>query len=380
MKLSVEGQYFLLDGHLTYTARSGFPDADSRLVGLLLNHRVVNGIYDDLNEDHDYDGDGRDDWAFAETGEWDPDVNTAKFVQAMEHWREHGVIAFTIGLQGGNPFMTSPPPEGLSTRAIDCGAFNADGSLRPAFMARLGLILDRAAELDMVPIVNYFYQGGNRRIREDAVGVAVDNATMWLLENRYDGLIIDLANECDSRAYWPALQLANIHEMIYRVKDVVAVHSQRTGQGRAFYVGASPTGSYSVAEKVSQLPESFVRAADLLFLHGNRRSTDEVRQAVAAARQRIAEVAREPMPVVYNEDVQALPAGSPEDVGGDLEHLEACLEGDASWGNLIRSHQRVPCEDWADGSEVQRAWFRATSELAGKARAPSSVLRFYHRM
>lgn len=380
MKLAIYDDLFLLDGYRTYTARTGFPNADPRLAGLLLNHRTVNGIFDDLNPNHDYDHDGRDDWAFADLGRWDPEVNATRFIEAMPHWREKGVIAFTIGLQGGNPFRSSPPPAGLSTRDVDCGAFEPDGSLRPAFMARLRRILDKARDLDMVPIVNYFYQGGNRRIAEDAIGTAIDNATNWLLENGYDGLLIDLVNECDSEAYWPALQLPRVHEMIYHLKDDVLMFNNRTGNARVFYVGASFTGSFSVAEKLSQLPEAFLRAVDVLFPHGNHRTTSEVKQAIAALRQRTQIVSPKSLPIVYNEDIEQPTTDQAGDWGGNLEHLEACLEAHVSWGNLIRSHQRVPCEDWVAGSDVQRAWFDCTSKLAGEPTAPSGVLKFKHRI
>ncbi|MEA3407870.1 MAG: hypothetical protein U9R48_07300 [Chloroflexota bacterium] len=379
MRLSIVGENFYQNGAATYTEGAGFPGADRRLAGLLLNHRVINGIFDDLNEDRDYDGDGRDDWAYADTDEWDPERNTQQFVDAMPDWRACGVIGFTVGLQGGNPFPTSPPPEGLSTRDLDCGAFNPDGSLRPAFLQRLRRILHEAERLDMVPIVNYFYQGGNRRIREEAIGTAIDNATGWLLEQGYDRLIIDLANECDASAYWPALQLPNIHEMIYRVKDLVALHNNAKGHERTFYVGASFTGTFSTAENLRHIPASFMRAIDLLLPHGNRRSTEEIAGAIDVLRERTEALARKPLPIVYNEDTQSVDEDE-GDTGGDLEHLRVCLDAHVSWGNLIRSHQQVPCESWFEGTPVQRHWFETTRELAGEPEPPRSVHTFYHRI
>ncbi|MBN1402710.1 MAG: hypothetical protein JXA74_17850 [Anaerolineae bacterium] len=380
LKLSIDGSHFYQGDAPTYTRRTGFPSADPRLTGLLLNHRVVNGIFDDLNPSHDYDGDGRDDWAYADTGRWDPERNTRQFVEAMPVWRAQGVIAFTIGLQGGNPFRVSPPPPGLRVEALDCGAFNEDGSLRPAFMARLKRILDQARELDMAPIVNYFYHGGAQRIGEHALEAAVDNATRWLLEQNYDGLIIDVANECDIASYRPELQLERIHEMIYRIKDEVDLYAARIRQSRRFYASASFTGGYSRAERLATLPAAFIHAADLLLPHGNRCTTEEVRAAIEALRQRVAEVSTKTLPIVYNEDIQAPPEGDWQDYGGDLEHLEACLKVHVSWGNLIRSHQWVPCEDWAGGSAVQAAWYARTRELAGQPNPPSSVLLRYDRI
>jgi hypothetical protein len=372
LDLTIREESFYQGGAPTYTARSGFSDADERLAGLLLNHRVVHGIFDDLKD--------RERWAYPDTGVWDPERNTDLFVEAMSAWREHGVIAFTIGLQGGNPFIASPPPEGSSVESVDASAFAPDGSLRPAFMARLARILDRAKALDMVPIINYFYQGANRRVREDRLEAAIDNATTWLLEQGYSGLIIDLANECMTERYWPALRLPNIYRLIYHLKDTVELHNNRTGQTQRVYVGASLLPRCCTPEGVAEIPDSFIRASDLLLPHGNKLTTAQIRDTIAALRERAHAVSGQLMPIVYNEDIQETPEDLAQDNGGDLEHLDACLEGHASWGNLIRSHQRVPCTDWAGGTDVQCAWFARTRELAGAPKAPSSVLKFTHRI
>lgn len=380
MKLIIVDDDFYQDGNPTYTRLTGFPEADPRLAGLILNHRVINGIFDDLTPGHDYYGDGMDDWAYPDTGFWDPKRNTDSFVSAMRAWRDHGVIAFTIGLQGGNPFWTSPPPEEVRIEDVDSSAFEPDGSLRPAFMARLKRILDRARELDMVPIVNYFYRHQVRRIREDALPAAVDNATNWLLDNGYDGLIVDLANECDYRDYYPALRLDAIHELIYRVRDDVDLHNARTGKQYRYYVSASFGGWYSTAAQLARLPECFVRAVDLFLPHGNRRTAAEVRQAITAMRSRSLAVLGRTLPIVYNEDMADPQTASGVDASGDLEHLEACIEAHVSWGNLIRTHQAVPCQAWIGGSEVQDAWFAATRALAGPPCPPRSVRTLYHRI
>ena len=247
-------------------------------------------------------------------------------------------------------------------------------------MARLKRILDRARQLDMVPIVNYFYQGGQDRIREDALSAAVDNATFWLLEQGYDGLIIDVVNECDIARYRPALHLSGVHELVYRVKDDVDLFSARLGQSRRFFVGASFTGRFSQAEQLINLPTQFIQAVDLLMPHGNLRTSSQMRDAIIALRERVVQVTSRVLPIVYNEDIQTSPESEGADNGGDLAHLGVCLDAHVSWGNLIRSHQRVPCEDWVQGSDVQREWFDRASALAGQAAPPSSNLHLFHRM
>ena len=58
---------------------------------------MVQGIFDDLNPET------RSKWAYPDTGTWDPDRNTREFVAAMPRVAAHGLLAFTINLQGGSP-------------------------------------------------------------------------------------------------------------------------------------------------------------------------------------------------------------------------------------------------------------------------------------
>ena len=62
-----------------------------------MNSRMVQGIFDDMNPET------ASKWKYPDTGTWDPDRNTDEFVSAMEDWNAHGVISFTINLQGGSP-------------------------------------------------------------------------------------------------------------------------------------------------------------------------------------------------------------------------------------------------------------------------------------
>src|SRR5262249_41192861 len=92
--VSIEAERFLINGRPTYAGRSY---RGMKVEGLLLNSRMVQGIFDDLNPAT------RGRWAYPDTGLWDPDRNTAEFVAAMPDWRRHGLLAFTLCLQGGSP-------------------------------------------------------------------------------------------------------------------------------------------------------------------------------------------------------------------------------------------------------------------------------------
>ncbi len=91
--VTIRGDAFLINGRPTYEGRTW---RGRKVEGLLLNSRMVQGIFDDLNPDTrklwDYPG-----------GPWDPERNTREFLAAMPEWRRQGLIGFTINLQGGSP-------------------------------------------------------------------------------------------------------------------------------------------------------------------------------------------------------------------------------------------------------------------------------------
>src|SRR4051812_22066812 len=137
-EVAIRGDGFLINGRPTYAGRTW----KGRTVdGLLLNSRMVQGIFDDLNPETSPR------WAYPDTGRWDPERNTREFLAAMTDWRHQGLLAFTINLQGGSPQGYSKGRQPWQNSAI-----TARGELRPDFLGRLGRILVRADELGMVVI------------------------------------------------------------------------------------------------------------------------------------------------------------------------------------------------------------------------------------
>ena len=166
--VSINSDDFYLNGQPTYRDRVW---QGHRIQGLLLNSRMVQGIFDDRNPQTVRR------WAYPDTGGWDAERNTREFLAAMPEWRRHGLLAITINLQGGSP-------EGYSKdQPWHNSAIEADGSLRPDCMARLDRILSKADELGMVVILGYFYFGQDERLRDEAAVLrATDNATQWLFD------------------------------------------------------------------------------------------------------------------------------------------------------------------------------------------------------
>jgi hypothetical protein len=136
--LSIDGADFFINGRPTYEHRA---DNGIRVEGLLINCRMVQGIFDDLNPE-------TRSWSDYPDGPWDAERNAREFVDAMSEWRDNGLLSFTINLQGGSPHGYS---DGEQQPRIN-SAFDAAGDLRSDYMARLRPILDRADELGMAPI------------------------------------------------------------------------------------------------------------------------------------------------------------------------------------------------------------------------------------
>ncbi|MEM6691899.1 MAG: hypothetical protein AAF664_20890, partial [Planctomycetota bacterium] len=239
--VSIDRDQFLIDGELTYQGRYW---NGKKVEGLLLNARLVQGIFDDENPDT------RGLFRYPDTGLWDADRNTNEFVEAMSVWATHGLNSFTINLQGGSP-------TGYGNKAWKNSAFNEAGDLKPAYMDRLARILDKAEELRMIPIVGYFYFGQDQNLRdEEAVLNAVDNATRWILEKGYRNVLVEVNNECSVQSWdHEILRSGRVHELIERVKATEV-------DGHRLLVSTSYKGRDIPGNDVASI-------SDFILLHGN---------------------------------------------------------------------------------------------------------------
>jgi len=334
-EVSIGGEQFFINGKLTYAGRRF---RGMKIEGLLMNIRAVQAIFDDLNPAT------RSRWAYPDTGQWDPERNVREFIAALPEWRGHGLLAFTVNLQGGSP-------EGYSkSQPWENSAIDADGGLRPAYMDRLARVLARADELGMVVIVGYFYFGQDERLKDAAaVRRAVSNATEWLLDSGHRNVLVELNNECDVKAYdHEILKPSRVHELIEEVKTI-------TRRGRRLLVGTSYAGGTPAEADV-------VKASDFLLLHGNGPDDPErVRRMIRISRQ--ASTWR-PMPVVINED-DHFRFGDPDN------HMLAALGEYASWGyfdpgknDYVEGYQCPPV-NWGINTDRKRQFFTTLKTVTG---------------
>jgi hypothetical protein len=333
--VSIHGNAFHINGRPTYQGRFWH---GHRVEGLLFNSRMVQGIFDDRNPET------APHWAYPDTGKWDPERNTREFVEAMPLWRDHGVLGFTINLQGGSP-------EGYSReQPWHNSAVEADGSLRAQYLERLKKILDQADALGMVPILGLFYFGQDHRLKdEQAVYRAVEKAIDWLLEQDYSHLLIEVNNECNVRYTHAILQPRRVHELIRHVRRYSADRGRLLLVGTSYGGGALPGGAV-IAE------------SDFALVHGNGVS-DPGRIAEMVRQIRVMGAYR-PMPILFNEDDHF-------DFERPWNNLLAALSEYASWGyfdpgkNDYQDGYQSPPVNWGLNTERKRGFFGLIKEITG---------------
>ena len=335
-EVSISSDKFYINGELTYAGRNwnGHP-----IEGLLMNSRMVQGIFDDLNPET------VSNWEYPDTKAWDANRNTDEFVANMPIWKSYGLLSFTLNLQGGSPFGYSQGQPWINS------PYTETGELRSEYFKRLEKILDKADELGMVPIIGLFYFGQDDRLAsEKAVKNAVTNSVDWILEKGYTNVLIEVNNECNVRYDHEILQPERVHELIDLVKS-------REKGGRRLLVSTSYGGGTIPKENV-------VQASDFLLLHGNGVSDpDKIVEMVEKTRN---VSGYKPMPILFNEDDHF-------NFDQPKNNFTAAVSAYASWGyfdyrmkdeGFEDGYQSVPV-DWGINSERKKGFFELLKEITG---------------
>jgi hypothetical protein len=335
--VTIVGDAFHVNGRPTLQGRiwRGY-----RVEGLLPNSRMVQATFDDLNADT------RGRWTYPDGKAWDADRNVREFVAAMAEWRNRGLLAVTINLQGGSPEGYSKGQPWLNS------AFTADGALRPDYAARLERVVDEADRIGMVVILGLFYFGQDQVLRDEAAVIrAVDTAVRWVLDRGYRHVLIEVDNECDGRTYdHDVLKPARVPELIERVR-------RTTVDGRRLLVSTSFEG-----DKVPTV--GVVRASDFVLLHGNGVSNPDRIVALVAQTRAVPGAAGKP--IVFNEDDHY-------DFEKPWNNMVAATSVRASWGffdfrrqgeTSDEGYQSVPVS-WGISSERKRGFFDLVAEMSG---------------
>ena len=328
-ELAIDGDRFLINNKPTYAGRTW---RGHKVEGLLLNTRMVQGIFDDRNSATTAN------WQYPDTKNWDAARNTREFVAAMPEWRKHGVLGITLNMQGGNPRGYAPQ------QPWDTGAFTPRGELIPEYLNRLRAILDRADELGMAPILGVFYFGQDQVLEDDkAVRRALKNTVEFVLSREYRNVLLEIANECNNRKYDHDILRPDLMPMLIQEAQAITYHRRRLPVGVSFNGNTLPS------------PE-ITRLSDFVLLHGNGvKDPARIGQMVRAVRK---QDGYKPKPILFNEDDHF-------DFDKPVNNYTAAIAEYASWGLLdVEGFQSVPV-NWGIDTARKRAYFELTREITG---------------
>ena len=363
-ELSIRGEEFLLDGRPTYEGRVF---EGKKVQGLLFNVRAVQATFDDGNSET------RRYWAYPDTGEWDPDRNLEEFCGALPVWRDHGILAVSVNLQGGGPLYV---PEIYGS--YENNGFTRAGELKPAYADRLERMLARADELGMVVIVGLFYWVFvNEMENEDAIWRAAHSALNWLAGTGRRNVLVELANEIEVVVKRAGSDLFTYQRQAEMLDTLRKAHP------------GLPCSTSFIAKLVDPAectpPDALVEASDYVLIHGNGTRPPELAEKIQALRGMPVFQAN-PKPILINEDSPAVP------------NMETSWKNGVSWGYYDQgwagqgddpyewyeplprwvdrpfaelSGFQTPPVNWTINTPFKRAFFQRVAEITGAVAAGS---------
>jgi hypothetical protein len=271
-RVSIDGTRWQINGRITYPG--------ARAEGLLMNVRMVNAIFEDRQRP-----------------DFDPEANTAAFLDKLPDYVAHGVRAFTICLQGGMPGY-----EG----AVN-SAFEPDGSLRPSYSARAGRVIEACDRLGVVVILGCFYQRQDQILRDEAaVRAGVVNTVKWIQQQGFTNVVLEIANEFPHGGF--------DHKILRSPEGEVELMRLAKQTAPGLLVSTSGIGDGRNAENVS-------RASDFLLIHFNGVSLQDIPGRIKSLR-------KFGKPIVCNEDDKT---GQEAARAAELSVLSG-----ASWGLMLK--------------------------------------------
>ncbi|MFI3170709.1 MAG: hypothetical protein R3Y06_12270 [Faecalibacterium sp.] len=308
-KLTIDGEKFRINSALTY---SELPTCKEKYHGMLMNSRMIQGIFDSKNRAQ-FD-------RFGKT--FDPDTNTDDLIAALPAWYAKGLRGITVGMQGGGACFT------VRGHALENNPYSADGTVvDPAYLDRLDRLITACDALGMVVIVSYFYCHNIQHLNgAQAVLNATKAMSLFLEEKGYTNVIIEIANEYELMQY-------GAFPIIREAQGMVALIELAKTYAPNIPVGCSLSGGQINAEVCA--------ASDVVLIHGNGQSRGKLYNLIRKAHE-----FAPGRPVVINEDSQA------------IGQLAVCAELATSWGYYNNMTKQEPPCDWGitKGEDTYFAW------------------------
>ena len=356
--VSISGTEFLINDQPTYAGRTF---EGHKVQGLLFNLRVVQATFDDANPAT------RERWAYPDTGEWDPQRNVTEFCAALESWRDHGVLGFTMNFQGGGAYFAPEIYE-----RFDNNGFTLDGDLKPAYADRVARVLARADELGLVVIAGIFYCVHAKKMSEEALWRAADNALSFLESTGRKNVLVEVANEVEvmvRHSGYDMFRPDQTHQMVLKLRETHPGFLYSTSQG-----------GMNVATGRCMPPPTLIDAVDFILVHGNGTRAPQLEAALQAVKAMPAYQA-DPKPIVINEDSPGMPNfevawkqgvswgyfdqgyGGPEAWGGDAYVDYQSRPREDRYEDL--SGHQTPPVNWTISTNHKRAFFERVAEITG---------------
>lgn len=295
-ELRVKGNDFYINGAVSYSEIDG---VNPKALGLLMNARFIQGIFNDQSPDNDYNRYGK---------KFDPESNTDELIAALPQWYAYGLRAFTVGFQGGGPCYT------MNNASIDNNPFGKEGfEFDTDAQHRMHRLIKAADQIGMVVIVSLFYPGQLPNFQDGrSIHRALKSACLFLKEGGYTNVIIEICNEMD---------VDKSHTLIYEEESMAVLMDLVREYSGGMIVGCSLSGG-SYLDEICQ-------ASDVILIHGNDCSRQSLYQLIQQVRK-----AAPGKPVLCNEDSQA------------LGQLSVAFNEHVSWGYYNNMTKQEPPTYW----------------------------------
>lgn len=261
----------------------------SKAEGLLLNVRMVNATFEDIvNPD------------------FNPKENYEKFKNKIADYKASGVNAFALNLQGGMPGY-----EG----AIN-SAFKPNGKLKYEYLHRLADIIRVCDVQGIVVILGCFYQRQDQVLRDNtAVFQALRNTVIWLKEQQFGNVLLEIANEYAHMGY--------NHEVIRNEDTLIEMIELAKSIYPELLVSVSGMGNGSISPRIAD-------SSDFILIHLNNTPLGKYKSVFE-------ELMYYHKPIVCNEDDKIGEEG--------VQALNLAIENNCSWGYMNKEvNQFVPIE------------------------------------
>ena len=270
-KISIVNNKWHLDGKITYRG--------SKAEGLLMNVRMVNSTFEDLNDN-----------------KFDPDKNLNIFISKIQDYIKYGIRAFSICLQGGFPGY-----EGALN-----SAYNPDGSLRESYLKRIERVIRVCDSLGAAVILGCYYQRQDQVLQDEkAVKTGIINTVNWIKNRGFKNVLLEIANEYKHKGF--------DHEIIRNSESMAELVRIAKQAYPELLVSVSGMGS-------GRMDDVTAKEVDFILIHFNGTPLEEIPA-------RIKELKKYGKPIVCNED--------DKDDESSVKSAEISVNNGCSWGLML---------------------------------------------